>query len=300
MNTRTARNSKLRLLIAALLLACLSEQASALISGSLVCSVTGYNTYGYEVSPGAEFEIPFSGTCTAKRAYPRYAATNLEITPVYNVTAGAIKVLQKKSYMYMSEIPLGSYGPDCLGETCMPLRVGATVSYTYYIVGRAPQSGSGRAIVKLGVTSAGYPNYAEWLHEINFIYRVRSETCSLTSARSISLKFDPTTPAGLAGQQKSAPISLNCTGARPASMTLTANQPIVNAASGVSKTSLTGVNMQALWSASMTPASFNTPRAVTLKQGTNDIGLTFSPQVVNGADVSGSFQVQYTLTVNYQ
>lgn len=272
--------------------------AHAFISGSMSCSVSGYPTNGYTFQAGAEIKIPFSGTCQAVRAYPYGAGNNLQITPVSGANPARIQVLDPYSYTYMSQLPLGSYGPSCLGGRCSGIAAGTSVSYTYYVVGTAPST-PGRRMVKidLGVTSANYPAYAEWIHSLMFIYNVSATSCSLSSPSNVNLNFGTLSSANVSDNTQHTSISINCPSAMRASLNLTPSQAAVNGTSGLSRTTLPGLNMQAKWG--QDPVNFNSYIYRYLNTGTNTLDLNFVPVLEPGQSPSGAFQSQYTLTINY-
>lgn len=291
---RVGLTTLLMLMIAGLL----PLHAQALISGSLSCSVTGYPANGYTFQAGAEIKIPFSGTCQAVRAYPYGAGNNLQITPVFGANPARIQVLDPYSYTYMSQIPLGGYGPSCLGGRCARIAAGSSVSYTYYVVGTAPST-PGRRMVKidLGVTSINYPAYAEWIHSLMFIYNVSATSCSLSSPSSVDLNFGTLSSASVSDNTQRTSISINCPSAMRASLTLTPSQAVVNGTSGLSRTTLSGLNMQAKWG--QDPVNFNSAINKSLTTGPNTLDLNFVPVLEPGQSPSGAFQSQYTLTIDY-
>ena len=280
----------------------LPPQAQALISGSINCSISGYPANGYEFAAGADIKVPFSGSCTALRTYPISAGTNLEITQISGIAPANLRVLDPYSNTYMAQLPLGSYGPSCLGGSCVPLWAGRSVSYVYYIVGTAPSTpGRRTARVKLGVTSTGgWQAYAEWIHELLFTYNVRAVSCTLSSPSAVNLNFGTISSANLGAATQSTSVSVTCPTTMRAAVTLTPSQAVVSANTGVSRTSLSGLNMQAIWSDSGNPVNFNTPRAMLLSAGSNSVNLTFRPQLEAGQSPAGAFQSQYTLNINYQ
>ena len=280
----------------------LSPQAQAFISGSIKCSLSGYPSNGYEFAAGAEMKVPFSGTCTAVRTYPSGAGTNLEITAISGTSPANLQVLDPYSNTYMLQLPLGSWGAACLGGTCAPILAGRSVSYVYYVVGTAPSTpGRRTARVKLGVTSTGgWQAYAEWFHEWLFIYNVRAVSCSLSSPSAVNLKFGTISSANLSAVSQSTSVSLNCPSSMRANVTLTPSQSVVSANTGVSRTTLAGLNMQAIWTDSGNPVVFTSPRAMVLRAGSNSVNLSFKPQLEAGKSPAGAFQSQYTLNINYQ
>lgn len=275
--------------------------AQALIDGSWDCNVSGSNLSGYTFAAGAEMKVPFSGTCTAKRVFPGGAYPTLQITNSSGSNPARLYGLDPYSNTYMSTLPLGNYGADCLGGRCAWIPVGGKVSYTYYIGGTAPSTPGRRiARVTLGVTAIGYPNYAEWIHMTTFIYNVAAVSCTLSSPSAVNLKFGTISSANLSAVSQSTSVSLNCPSSMRANVTLTPSQSVVSANTGVSRTTLAGLNMQAIWTDSGNPVVFTSPRAMVLRAGSNSVNLSFKPQLEAGKSPAGAFQSQYTLNINYQ
>ncbi|MBA2925487.1 fimbrial protein [Pseudomonas sp. P7] len=274
--------------------------AQALIDGSWDCNVSGSNLSGYTFAAGAEMKVPFSGTCTAKRPFPGGAYPTLQITNISGSNPARLYGLDPYSNTYMSTLPLGNYGGDCLGGRCAWIPVGGKVSYTYYIGGTAPSTpGIRRAQVMLGVTAIGYPNYAEWIHMTTFIYNVAAVGCSVSSSKTVNLNFGSISTANLNTAYQNTTISVNCQSDVRAAISLTPTQAAVNA-TGLSHTTLPGLNMQAFWSSNMDKVGFNSFAYKYLKAGPNSIGLSFQPVLEAGKSPAGAFRSQYTLTIDYQ
>ncbi len=291
----------LRLLAPAALGCLLPLKAHALIGGNLSCTVTGSNTSGYTFAPGADINVAFSGTCTVRRLFPRGAATNLQIRNTSGSNPATLRVADRYNNIYMSELPLGSFSTACLGGPCARLPVGTQIPYTYYIIGKAPNTpGTRITLVNLGVTSIGFANYAEWIHPVMFTYVVRAPSCALSSPGTVNLRFGAISNASLSDQRQSTSVSINCASETRASVSLVPSQRIVSATTGVSATSLAGLNMQALWTDTFNPVNFQTPRTMQLGVGSNAVNLSFKPQLAAGQAPIGAFQSQYTLNIDYQ
>ncbi|MCO8162958.1 fimbrial protein [Pseudomonas sp. LJDD11] len=274
-------------------------QAHALIGGSISCSVSGTPTFGYTFEPGAEMKIPFSGNCQAIRVFPRGAALNHELY----LTSGSgvqLQLLDPVYNMYPTPLPLGNFGGTCFNPYCGYMPPGAGFSYTFYVVGRAPTSPGVREVtLRLGYTAIGYPAYAEWMHQVNFRFTVVDTSCTVRSPSSVDLSFGSISSANLNNQKQSTSVLVNCPTAKSANVYLVPTQEVVNAGSGLARTSLTGLNMQALWTDTSSPVAFGTPRFMQLRAGSNALNLTFKPQLASSQAPSGAFQSQYTLVINY-
>lgn len=278
----------------------MSLDARAFINGNLECNVTRLNPDGYVFQAGSEIRVSFSGNCTVKRTFPKGAATNLQMGHIIGINP-SLEVMDFYNSSYMLQMPLGSYGTSCLGGPCKRLAVGSNISYTYAIYGRAPSTpGRRTALMTLGVTSWGYPNYAEWIHSNTFIYDVSAVSCTLSTPSAISLDFGMVSNTSIGGRIQSTSVSVNCPSAVTAKVTLTPSQPVVNENNGVSRTTLAGLNMQAVWSDTGNPVVFSNTRTIYMNAGANNVNLMFRPQVVSGQSPTGAFQSQYTLNISYQ
>ncbi|TWE02853.1 hypothetical protein FB481_10880 [Pseudomonas sp. AG1028] len=302
MNTNNKPFNRRRPLSALLLLVLswlCAGQAHALIDGSISCSVSGLPYNGYTFEPGAEIKIPFSGNCQAIRVFPYGAGLNHELY----LTSGSgvqLQLYDPIPNMYLTALPLGSYGGNCFNPRCAYMAPGAAFSYTFYVVGRAPMSPGVRQVkFRVGYTAIGYPAYAEWLYEYNFKLTVASTSCSVLSPQSVDLSFGSISGADLSKQSRSTSIVVNCPVSKLAGVYLVPSQGVVNASNGISQTTLSGLNMQALWSDTSRPVELSTARNMQLLAGNNALNLTFKPQLASSQSPAGAFQSQYTLVINY-
>jgi len=278
-----------------------SLDAQAFISGNLECNVTRSNPDGYTFQAGAEMRIPMSGNCTVKRPFPKGASVNLQTGHVLGANPASLQVMDFYNGSYLSELPLGSYGVTCLGGPCKRLALGSTISYVYVVAGTAPSTpGRRMSMVTLGVTSSGYPNYAEWIHNITITYDVTAVSCTLSTPSAVNLNFGTVSNTSISGQTQSTRVSVNCPSDVRASVSLTPSQAVVDANNGVSRTTLSGLNMKATWSETGNPVTFSNTRTMYMNAGANNVNLTFRPQVVSGQSPTGAFQSQYTLNISYQ
>ena len=156
------------------------------------------------------------------------------------------------------------------------------------------------AFISVGVTSFGFLNYAEWFHSVWFVYNVRASGCTLGSPGTVNLSFGSISSGDLNNQMQSTSVSVNCQSAVQATVSLVPSQAMVSATTGVSRTTLAGLNMQALWTDSGNPVNFTSPRNMPMRAGANDVNLSFKPQLAAGQSPAGAFQSQYTLTIDYR
>ncbi|MBD8482742.1 fimbrial protein [Pseudomonas coleopterorum] len=288
-----------------LLLSCswFAQSAHAYISGSMSCGNSVLNS-NYTFEPGERINVYFSGNCRAVRVFPFGAGANLEITNTSGNDPATLFVFDSYSKTFMNQLGLGTYGAACLGSyqpvNCPGIPVNGVVNYGYNITGTAPQSpGTRTASIKLGITAVGYPNYSEWINTMTFRYTVASTACSLGSSNSVALNMGRFNGADSGSQSTSTGIVVNCPVPRSADIYLVPTQPAVNTTQGISRTTLTGLNMQSTWTDSGNAVNFTSPRRMYLRSGANTINVTFKPQWQSGSTSVGAFQAGYTLLINY-
>lgn len=274
-------------------------QAQALIGGSISCNVSGVPVAGYTLEPGAEMKIPFSGTCNAIRVFPYGAALNNELY-LSSGTGVQLQLLDPITNMYVLPMSPGNVGGNCFNPRCAYLPPGASFSYTFYVVARAPTTPGVRQVsLRLGYTAVGFPAYGEWTYEINFRLTIADTSCKVTSPGSVDLSFGSISSANLSTQKQSVSVQVNCPTAKSANVYLAPAQGVVNASAGLARTTLTGLNMQSLWTDTAAPVDLGNPRFMQLRAGTNALNLTFKPQLGSSQTPAGAFQSQYTLVINY-
>ncbi|NWD74515.1 fimbrial protein [Pseudomonas gingeri] len=281
-------------------LGCLSLQAHALVGGNVDCSMPGYPTFGYRFTPGEAINVEYAGTCTIRRAFPYAAGINTSVSYGTGANHATLRFADPASSTYVPLLDLGQFSGICLGGACQKLPINSVVRYRYNLIGTAPRTTGTRTLqVRIGVTSLNYPTYAEWFVDMPFVYTVFAPACTLSSPSSVSLRFGAISNAGLRNQVQSTSVSLSCKASAQANITLAPSQAVVSATTGVSRTSLAGLNMQALWTDSGNPVNFTSQRYMPLRSGSNNVNLSFIPQLEAGKSPTGAFQSQYTLTINY-
>ena len=292
---------RLTLVLLAGLLCGLSSQAQALFGGNVECGTPGYPTFGYRFQPGEAINVEYSATCTIRRAFPYAAGVNTSVTYGSGSNHAALRFVDPSSWTYMPLLDIGQFSGVCLGGTCRQLPINTVVSYHYNLVGTAPRTTGTRNVqVRIGVTSLNYLAWAEWFLDMPFVYTVYTPACTLSSPSAVNLRFGTLSNADLGSQVQSTSVSVTCAAAVQATATLVPSQAVVSATSGVSRTTLAGLNMQAIWTDSSNPVNFTSPRNLQLKTGSNNVNLSFKPQLVAGQSPTGAFQSQYTLTINYR
>ncbi|CRM18373.1 MULTISPECIES: fimbrial protein [Pseudomonas] len=282
-------------------LACISQPAQALVEGNVNCTQQSIPPDGYTFEPGQAIRVTYQGSCIIRRTFPYSAGLNTQINYMSGSDQATLKLLDPYHNTYFSDLPLGIYSGNCLGGTCKRLPVNTSVPYHFILVGNAPRTPGVRYVaVLLGVTSQNYLGYGEWFVQTLFEYTVLPPACSLSSPGSVNLRFGSISNSELNNQMQSTTVSINCKSAMRANVYLLPNQAVVNATTGVTRTSLAGLNMQALWTDTLNPVNFTTPRFMQLRVGSNDVNLSFKPQLAAGQSPTGAFQSQYTLNIDYQ
>lgn len=279
----------------------LSQPAQALIEGNLNCLHPGIPVNGYTFTPGQAISIAFESTCTVTRAFPYSARLNSQIDYMSGSDPAQLRLTDPYNHIYLSDLPLGQLSGSCLGGSCRRLPLNTVVPYRYVLVGTAPRTPGVRyATIKLGVTSQNYLGYGEWFMNALFRYRVVPPACSLSSPGTVDLRFGSINSANLSSEMQSTTVSIQCSSTLRAAVYLIPNQAVVSATTGVARTSLAGLNMQALWTDTRNPVNFTSPRYMQLGVGSNNVNLSFKPQPVAGQSPVGTFQAQYTLNIDYQ
>ena len=277
-------------------------QAQAHIGDSMDCTVNTTNLRGYVFEPGEFYKIRLSGVCTAKRLFASGASVNVQFTLTEGPNQGILRIIDTyaNTLRYLEETPLGSQVNSCLGGRCARLPPGSTVSYGYDLfITAASKPGRRTITVALGATMVGTPNYAQWIHTAIFSYDVRAPSCSLSSPSTVNMSFGAISPSLIDSSMQFTSVSVNCPSDMRATATLVPSQAIVSAANGVSRTTLAGLNMRAIWTDSANSVDFNSPRQLLLKRGSNSINLGFKPELATGKTAYGDFKSQYTLNINY-
>lgn len=293
--------SRLMLALLAGVMSGLSFQAQALIGGNVECGTPGYPVLGYRFQPGEAINIEYSGTCTIRRAFPYAAGVNTSITYGTGYNHAALQFVDPSSWTYMPLLDIGQFSGICLGGPCQRLPINTVVRYRYDLVGTAPRTTGKRNVqVRIGVTSLNYLAWAEWFLDIPFMYTVYTPSCTLSSPSAVNLRFGTLSNTDLSNQVQSTTVSVTCAAAVQATATLVPSQAVVSATTGVSRTTLAGLNMQAIWTDSYNPVDFSGVRNLQLKTGSNNVNLSFKPQPVAGQSPTGAFQSQYTLTIDYR
>ncbi|WP_460952600.1 fimbrial protein [Pseudomonas marginalis] len=282
-------------------LCCLSFQAQALIGGNVECGTPGSPIYGYRFQPGEAINIEYSEKCTIRRAFPYAAGVNTSITYGTGYNHADLQFVDPSRWTVMPLLDIGQFSGICLGGTCQRLPINTVVPYRYRLMGTAPRTTGTRYVqVRIGVTSLNYLAWGEWFLDLPFVYTVYTPACTLSSPSAVNLRFGTISNADLSSQVQSATVSVTCPTAVQATATLRPSQAVVSATTGVSRTTLAGLNMQAIWTDSYNPVDFSGVRNLQLKTGSNNVNLSFKPQPVAGQSPTGAFQSQYTLTIDYR
>lgn len=287
-------------LTAATLSGLMASPARALISGSLNCPEPTLPRYTFEA--GQRVEINISGTCTVTRWYPVGAAMNQLITLTSGQGQPRFSILNNMTTTTLPEVGLGSNTGVCLGagSTCREAKVGTVLAYNLTLKGVAPNPGNYNFFFQFGATSINWLNYAEWIFQLPVIYTVTAPACTLSSGNSATLNFGSLSSVDYASARQTANISVNCLSAKTADLVLAPSQAVLSASVGLAYTSLAGLYLQAQWADNNAFVSLNGTRTMQFVKGSNNVAITFVPYVLTQDFPTGTFQNQYTLTINYR
>lgn len=283
------------------LLCLLSAPAQALIENNMTCNNSNSSGELGNVAPNTRFTLVMEGSCTITRWYPVGASLQfVQSKPIG--TPPSVMAFYLGTGAQLPEVPVGTPGTVCIPISCQPLRVGRVVPYSVALVGiTAATTGQHWLVVQLTDTSiGGWHNYGDYINSLLIRYTVTAPSCSLTSPGTVNLNFGTLRNDSLQNVSQNTTVSLNCATALQANVTLASNQQTMDAANGLSTTSLSGLNMAARWTDSNTAVSLNSARSINLRAGDNSLNLGFSPRLAAGASPAGSFQAQYTLTLDYR
>lgn len=275
-------------------------QAQAVVSGGIVCTTLGTPVNGYEAPPGAWVQIPIQGTCTAQRAFPQGLYVNYDLY----TTAGSTQKMDLGSpifNVYVPMVPIGTRSGICFDTVCGNYTAGKTFTYSFFLTGQAPTTpGFSWVYLSFGYTSAYNTAVSEWIFK-DALYRIRvlDNSCKLRSPSSVNLSFGSISSANLDNEKQSTSVMVDCPSAKSANISLIPTQGIVDASTGLARTTLSGLNMQASWTDTSSPVSLGNARAMQLKSGSNALNLTFKPKLASTQAPVGAFQSQYTLVINY-
>ncbi|MBV4484735.1 hypothetical protein HU727_003945 [Pseudomonas sp. SWRI153] len=204
----------------------------------------------------------------------------------------------------MTNLEVPGMGDGVPLPVASPIKAGSKFSYIYIITGTAgPASFSGvpyRIKLNMQANSATGRYTRTSFHNLTLSYKVVVPTCSLGSAKNLSLAFGTLTSQDFATSQLTAEISLNCSNASQVDATLVPTQAALSDSMGVSATTLDGLSMAATWVDNGSAVAFNSPRTIALSKGDNLIRLGFRPRLNTPDSPAGEFSSQYTLNLTYR
>lgn len=289
-----------------LVLACLAvlfpAQAQAFIENNVQCTRLAGAPVSQQlgaVSPGQDISFAILLDCTVLRGYP--IGLGLSYTSGYSVYLMGPKFEVGSNGRRVSEGGMGTAAGVCLPATCTSLPVGyrfQTVVVFRGVAGTKP--GKYMFLYGLFATSLGWVNYSDTIASGIMLYTVENPPCNLVSSNAANLQFGTLSSADFSAVSQTASIDLSCKSATQATVKLTPTQSVVDSASGISATTLAGLSMVSNWADTGAAVNFSGTRSLSLKAGSNTLGVRFKPRL-NSPTVQpvGSFNSQYTLTINY-
>lgn len=289
-------------LLLLLLLNVTSAQAAVTYENNISCTPTG--TTGYvdlgTVAPNQVIKVVMTANCKVTRWFP--VGASLGHTQYYHMgKANPFVLIHANTGKTIPQQDAGTSGTTCVPTSCVPLAVGTQFSYDVLVAGNAG-SATGRymASVTLNDTSInGWEAYGDYLQTLTINYTVSQPSCSMGSAKTLSLPFGTLSSNDFASAQQIASITMNCTKGTQATATLVPTQSAVSGQMGVSATTLDGLSMAATWADTNTAVTFNSPRTLALNNGDNTISLGFRPVLNGSVSPAGNFASQYTLSITY-
>lgn len=279
----------------------IAPPAHALVGGNLNCDAK-QPLLRYTFEAGQQIEINISGSCTVTRRFPYGAALNQLISLTSGTRQPRFSIINNYTATTLPEVGLGSNTGVCLGagSVCREAPIGTVLPYNLSLKAVAPEPGKYNFHFQFGVTSINWLDYAEWIFQLPIAYTVTAPACNLSSASSATLNFGSLSSADYSVAKQTANISVTCLSAKTADLVLTSSQTVLSAAGGLSYTSLAGLFLQAQWADTASAVTLNATRTIQLAKGSNTVAISFIPYVMNQTVPTGTFQNQYTLTINYR
>lgn len=289
-----------------LVLACLAvlfpPQAQASIENNVQCTRLAGAPVAQQlgtVSAGQDISFAILLDCTVLRRYP--VALGLSYTSGYVGYLVGPKFEVGSNGRQVTEGGMGTSSGVCLPVTCTALPVNyrfQTVVMFKGVAGNTP--GNYFFVYGLYGTSLGWEYYSDTIVAGVMSYTVENPPCNLVSSNAANLQFGTLSSADFSAVSQTASINLSCKSATQATVKLTPTQSVVDSASGISATTLAGLSMVSNWADTGAAVNFSGTRSLSLKAGSNTLGVRFKPRL-NSPTVQpvGSFNSQYTLTINY-
>ncbi|MGC7840852.1 fimbrial protein [Pseudomonas wayambapalatensis] len=274
--------------------------AQAFVGNNLTCASTPLQMDRGTLAPGDIFTIPVSLDCNITRRFP--VGANITYNAQYSNGTPLGTFVVMANGQQVSRGGLGTTGTTCMPNGCTALPVGTRFTISTNIYTRAvDRPGPYFLQFNYAITSiGGYENWSEWVYSGLVQYTVANPACRLNSTAPSNVYFGTLSNAETASASQVANIAVNCQSASTIRATLTPTQAVVNAAQGLSATTLSGLSMASTWADTNSPVALGSARSIALAAGTNNLSLRFQPRLNNaGAPPTGNFSSQYTLTLTY-
>lgn len=277
--------------------------AQAFVEKNVACNRTSSSTTSMGTfSPGERVELSMSMNCKMLRGFPQGAGISYVAFYAGDNANSGLVFYQPGTNFLIPYGGQGTYSTTCARGQCTILPAGQQFDVLVRASGALRQQpGSYAILVNLFLTSLANTNYSEAVMGFLYTYNIMAPTCNLMSPTSVNLNFGTLSSDQVSSASQVADVSLSCESATKAEVTLVPTLTAVSAQTGVSTTTLKGLEMASTWDDTKTPVTFGAPRALTLGTGSNSLKLRFQPRLSDSsAAPSGNFTSQYTLTITYQ
>lgn len=179
------------------------------------------------------------------------------------------------------------------------LRKNTAISFalSYRVLTNLSGTGTFVAKVNLYQTPRILVAQSEQIASFYYIYTIAARPCSVAD-KNLAVNFSDLDNRLTDNPNRELAVTVNCPARTNVDVQLNSGKEIVNAAQGLSKTSLAGLNMQVYQNGY--PVVLNQASTQVFQQGVNTYRLNFFPRLSNSAAPTGSFSADYTLTFDYK
>lgn len=241
-------------------------------------------------------------TCNVNRSFLVGATLSYDIEPAANTKSGIlIPVAYNNAQLsyYRANTPtnlcIGSYNFSCNH----PLTANTVLSFalSYRVLTNLSGTGTFLARINLYQTPKVLYGQSEKIASFYYLYTIGAKPCSVID-KNLSVNFSNIDNRLADNPNRELAVTVNCPAQTNVDVQLNSGKEIVNAAQGLSKTSLAGLNMQVYQNG--LPVVLNQTSTKVFQQGNNAYKLTFYPRLATSQAPTGGFSADYTLTFDYK
>lgn len=241
-------------------------------------------------------------TCNVNRSFLYGATLSYDIERADGAKSGLLVPMayNKAQLSYYqankaTNLCIGSYTFSCN----RPLTANTMVSFALSYRVLTNLSGTGTFIAKINLyqTPKVLIGQSEKITSFYYIYTIGARPCSVAN-KNLSVNFSNLDNRLADNPNRELSVTVNCPAQTNVDVQLNSGKQIVNAAQGLSKTSLAGLNMQVYQNG--LPVTLNQTSTKVFQQGSNAYRLTFYPRLATSPAPTGSFSADYTLTFDYK